>query len=366
MQRSNLNRRQAIAGMGSLAAASLAGCLGDLATGGDPDSEEDDDDTDDPGLSDPRDPEIDSVAADPTDIPDPVEWDDPRHHEWEIQTEEYDVEIEPGVTHRMMTFEGQVPGPLYRARVGDTVHLTFDVPEEYNVDIHNIDFHAVYGPGGGGVDTLLEPGDGPAEIEFRLEYPGAHIYHCAPGHHDQHISSGMFGAIVVEPEEGLPAVDREFYFGQHELYTDGQTGEEGHHRWNHEAAMAEDPTYVLLNGEPNRYVEDGTEGPLHAETGETVRVFWANGGPNLVSNPHPIGNVWSRWYDYGDLVSDAHENVEGGALPAGTTAVGEMELPVPGPINLVDHALSRVVHKGLLAQIAVDGEPNDDVYNPDP
>lgn len=365
MSHNTPTRRHVIAGASTAALASLAGCLGDLATG-EPEEDEGDDDQDAGGLSDPWDPDVETVAADPTDIPDPVDWDEPRHHEWTVQTEEYIVEIEPGVTHQMMTFDGQVPGPMFRARVGDRVTLTFEVPEEYNADLHNIDFHAVYGPGGGGVDTLIGPGDDPAEIEFTLEYPGTHIYHCAPGEHDYHISTGMFGAIVVEPEEGLPPVDREFYFGQHELYTDGDTGEEGHHRWDFEAAKAEDPTYVLLNGEPGRFVADGTVGPLHAETGETIRVFWANGGPNLVSGPHPIGNVWARWYNYGDLLSEPSQYVEGASLPAGVTAVGEMELPVPGPISLVDHALSRVVHKGLLAQIMVEGEENPDVFDADP
>lgn len=358
-------RRHLIATMGAATAASVAGCVGGIGDGN-PEDNEPEDDNNNNGLPEPRDPEVDSIAADPTDIPDPVDWDEPRHHEWEIQTEEYIVEIEPDVTHQMMTFEGQVPGPLYRARVGDSVTLTFDVPESLNADVHNIDFHAVYGPGGGAVDTTVDPGDGPAEIEFTLEYPGAHIYHCAPGSHDHHISAGMFGAIIVEPEEGLPPVDREFYFGQHELYTRGNTGETGHHGWNFEASMDEDPTYVLLNGEVGRYVQDGTIGPLHAETGETVRVFWANGGPNLVSGPHPIGNVWSRWYASGDLLSDPQQYVEGAPLPAGVTAVGEMELPVPGMINFVDHALSRVVHKGLLAQLMVEGEEDPDIFNPSP
>lgn len=313
-----------------------------------------------------KDVDVETIAADPTDIPDPVDWDEPRRHEIEIQSEEHVAEIEDGVTYDFMTFDGQVPGPLIRARVGDTIHLTFRNPEDLNSMVHNLDFHAVYGPGGAAADTTIQPGEGPAEVEFTLEYPGAFYYHCAPGDHDIHISSGMFGTILVEPEDGLPEVDRELYLGQHELYTDRRKGEDGHHQIDMDAMQSEDPTYILFNGEMGRFTENGDYGRLQAETGETIRVYWCNGGPNLMSGPHPIGNVWSRWYDYGDLDSEPISHVEGAALPAGTAAVGEMETPVPGPIKLVDHALSRVVRKGLLAEVEVEGEENPDVYNPNP
>ena len=313
-----------------------------------------------------EDVDVETIAADPTAVPEPVDWDEPRHHELEIQSEEHVAEIEDGVTYDFMTFDGQIPGPFVRVRQGDTIHLTFDVPDDLNRDVHNIDFHAVYGPGGGAADTTIAPGDGPVEIEFRLEYPGAFYYHCAPGNHDQHISNGMFGTILVEPEDGLPEVDRELYLGQHELYTDRPAGEEGHHHFDFDAVAAEDPTYVLFNGEVGRFTEDGEYGRIEAETDETIRVYWCNGGPNLLSGPHPIGNVWTEWYDYGDVDSDPASHVEGAALPAGTTGVGVMETPVPGPVKLVDHALSRVVRKGLLAEVEVEGEEDTDIYNPDP
>ncbi len=365
MDTSQLGRRRFIALGGASAVGMQAGCLGILGESADEDPPAKENAANE-GLPDARAVDVDSIAADPTDVPDPVDWDEPRRHEWTLETVEAVAEIEPGVTTRYMTFEGQIPGPMFRCRVGDTIHLTFDVPEEHNVDIHNVDFHAVYGPGGGAVDTTIAPGDGPVEIEFKTMYPGAHIYHCAPGHHDQHISLGMFGTILVEPEDGLPAVDREFYFGQHELYSEGAPGEAGHHHWDAFSARNEDPTYVLFNGEAGRFTEDGAGGPLHAEVGETVRVYWCNGGPNLTSGPHPIGNVWSKWYRDGDVLSEPARYIEGTAAAAGTTSFGTMDLKVPGPIFLVDHALSRVVHKGLVATIDVEGEPNEDIYNPDP
>ncbi len=316
-------------------------------------------------LQPPKTPQVDRIAADPTDVPSPIERSEPTRHEITIQTEEITAEIEPGVTFNFMTYEGQVPGPMYRVRVGDTVHLTFEVPEDTNGEVHNIDFHAVYGPGGGANHTSVEPGDSAATIEFTAQYPGVHIYHCAVPMMDYHISSGMFGAILVEPEDGLRPVDRELYFGQHEIYTTGDPGDEGHHRFDFDAMMAEEPTYVVLNGEAYAFTED-RYGPISIEQGETVRVYWANGGPNLLSAWHPIGNVWSRLYRDGSLLSPPDRYVETAPVAPGTVAAGEMETPVPGPIKLVDHALSRVVNRGMLGVLSVEGEPNEDIYDDDP
>jgi len=254
---------------------------------------------------------------------------------------------------------------MVRVRQGDTVNLTFDVPEDMNVAMHNVDFHAVYGPGGGADATTIAPNDDPTQIKFRAEYPGVFIYHCAVPAMDYHISSGMFGSILVEPEDGLPEVDNEFYLGQHEIYTAGEVGEEGHHTFDHDAMMREEPTYVVFNGQAYGFTEDGV-GPMQTNTGETARVYFANGGPNLLSSFHPIGNVWSDLYRDGDLLSEPANNVETTPVPPGTTTAGEMEFPVPGPVKLVDHALSRVVHRGALGVVNVQGEENPDVYDEDP
>lgn len=326
-----------------------------------------------PGQNEPNEPaeldeaqpvELDAIAADPTDVPPPVDWDEPRTHEIEMYTSERIAEIEPGVTFQYMTFDDQVPGPMIRVRQGDTIRFTLDNPEEMAM-LHNIDFHATYGPGGGATDTTIGPGES-ATIEFRAEYPGVHIYHCAVPDMDYHISAGMFGAILVEPEEGLPEVDRELYFGQHELYTAGQAGMEGHHNFDMDAMKDEDPSYVVLNGEAYGFTEDGQHGPVEVEQDERIRIYFANGGPNLISSWHPIGNVWSALYRDGDLVSDPAHYVETTPVAPGTVAAAEIDTPVPGPIKLVDHALSRVRFKGALAVLDVDGDPDDDIYNPDP
>ncbi len=350
---------QAIGATGALA---VAGCLSS-------DAEENSSNSKTPaeeeGLPAAKSVDVDQIARDPTDIPDPVDWNEPRTHDVTIQTQKVTAEIEPGVTFDYMTFEGQVPGPMLRVRRGDTVNLTFDVPEDMNVAMHNMDFHAVYGPGGGADATTIAPDDDPTQIQFRAEYPGVFIYHCAVPAMDMHISSGMFGSILVEPEEGLPEVDNEFYLGQHEIYTTGEVGQQGHHGFDHDAMKREEPTYVVFNGQAYGFTEDAA-GPMTANTGETARVYFANGGPNLLSSWHPIGNVWSNLYRSGDLLSEPANNVETTPVPPGTTTAGEMEFPVPGPVKIVDHALSRVVHRGALGIIDVDGPENPDIYNPDP
>lgn len=285
-------RRSVLQTIGAAGAISLAGCVAPSSIEG-PDETlvEANSSESSAELSEPATVEVSSIAADPTAVPSPVEWTEPRTHELTIETIEVTAEVEPGVTVDFMTYDGQIPGPMIRVHEGDIIDLTFEVPDEYNVDVHNVDFHAVYGPGDGAVATTTSPGDEPAHLRFKAMYPGVHIYHCAVPNMDQHISLGMFGAILVEPEAGLPEVDQEFYFGQHDLYTDGEAGQEGHHSFDFDATVDEDPTYVLVNGEAYGFTEDGQHGPLHAEVGETVRVYYAVGGPNLVSALHPIGNV---------------------------------------------------------------------------
>jgi len=308
-------------------------------------------------------PTVDRIAADPTDIPAPITRSESKTVEVEMTTREEVAEIEDGVTFDYMTFDGQVPGPMVRARVGDTVDLTITNAEE-NTMAHNIDLHAVRGPGGGAEATMVAPGE-TTRIRFTVTYPGAFIYHCAVANLDYHISAGMFGMILVEPEAGLPAVDHEFYFGQHEVYTDGKAGAEGHHKFDFGGMTREDPTYVLINGE--KYgITPNNRGAVTMDTDETARVFHCVGGPNLTSSFHPIGSVWDEVYPQGAIQSDPHRNVQTTPVQPGSCTIATIHNSVPGPIKLVDHALSRVARKGLMAVIDVQGEANTDVFDPDP
>ncbi|WP_134668903.1 copper-containing nitrite reductase [Halorussus marinus] len=348
------NRRTVLQGIGLGGAASLAGCASETA----------------PSATDTTMQQqtttkttTDRVAADPTDIPDPIDRSEPKTVSRTLRAEEVTAEIEDGVTFDYMTYDGQIPGPMIRVRRGDTVDLTFENPEE-NTMPHNVDFHACYGPGGGADATTVPPGES-ARLRFKATYPGAFIYHCAVPNMDTHISAGMFGIILVEPEDGLPEVDHEFYVGQHELYTDKRAGESGHHAFDTEAMRREEPSYVLMNGEKYALTPDG-RGPMTVETGDTARVYFVTGGPNLTSSFHPIGNVWKELYPKGSLTSRTQKYIETTPVRPGTATVATMDFPVPGGVKLVDHSLTRVARKGCMAVIAAEGEEKPDVFDPEP
>ncbi|MDZ7729977.1 MAG: copper-containing nitrite reductase [Natrialbaceae archaeon] len=353
------NRRRFLYGLGvSGGAIAVAGCAeGEV----DPDGSAEP--ADGEGLPSAEAVDVNRIAADPTDVPDPVDWTEPKHHDISITATERIAEVEPGVTFEFMTFDDQVPGPMIRVRRGDTVRITLTNAEENSLP-HNIDLHAVYGPGGGAGASTVNPGE-TASFEFTAMYPGVHVYHCAVPNLDQHISAGMFGAILVEPEDGLPPVDRELYFGQHELYTKGEAGEEGHHAFDFEAMKREEPTYVPINGEPWAFTGDGY-GPIEVEKGERIRIFYANGGPNMISSWHAIGNVWETFYRDGAVASDPDHYVETAPVVPGSVAIAEIDTPVPGEIKIVDHALTRAARRGTLGVLNVEGSPEPDIFNPDP
>jgi nitrite reductase (NO-forming) len=301
----------------------------------------------------------DTVAADPTRIPPPITRDHAMHHEIEIEAREVEASLDAGARFTFMTWDGQVPGPMIRVRQDDTMSLTVKSAKE-NTWPHNLDMHAVYGTGGGAAATMVAPGRS-ATIRIKLMYPGAFIYHCAVPTLDEHISRGMFGMILVEPHDGLPKVDREFYLGQHEIYTKQPFGSSGMLDFSYDGMLGEAPSYVLFNAAVNGYTS-GRFGSLQANVGETIRVFMVCGGPNLTSSFHPIGNVWSRCWPQGALANPPIKYVQTQPVAPGSCIVGDMDLPVPETIKLVDHALTRVAHKGLLAEIEVSGEANPDIF----
>lgn len=306
-------------------------------------------------------PKVDRVAADPTDIPDPISRNRSVTHDITLESKDVISEIEPGVEFKYMTYGGQVPGPMIRVRQGDKVNLTFKNNSQ-NTLLHNVDFHAVYGTGGGAKATLCPPGK-TQELHFKLMYPGAFIYHCAVPRLDEHIASGMYGMIVVEPHEGLPEVDHEFYLGQHETYTNKEAGEKGFHELNIDAMKSEDPTYVLLNGEKKALTED-RYGAMKTEVGDSARIFMVTGGPNLASNFHAIGNVWTKAWREGAIASEPEEYVQTCSVAPGSCGIFEMDFPVPEKSFLVDHALSRYNHKGMLGVIEVEGEEQPHIFDP--
>lgn len=302
--------------------------------------------------------DADEIGRSAFEVPSPIERDEPAHVTFDITSEEVVAEVTSGVTYTYWTFDGQVPGPFLRVRVGDTVTINHH-NDASSTTVHNVDFHAVTGPGGGAGDLNAAPGE-TASITFKALHPGLFVYHCAAGNVLDHIAMGMHGLILVEPEGGLPDVDREYYVMQSDLYSKFAPGLEGHHTYDLDAAVAEDPTWVVFNGRPGSLTGDGRR--LTAEVNDTVRLFIGDAGPNLVSSFHVIGEHFDRVYDEADLVSPPSRSVQTTLIPAGGATVVDMDVEVPGDYKLVDHSISRVA-QGALGILRVTGEGDPGVYS---
>ncbi len=266
------------------------------------------------------------------------------------------TEISSGVTYEYWAFNDHVPGPFIRAKVGDTLEVHVTNSDASGMP-HNVDFHAVTGPGGGATVTTVVQGE-ERVAWFKLLHPGLFIYHCAAPPVMEHIANGMYGLILVEPKQGLPKVDREFYVLQSEFYTKEPAEGATHLEFSHEHGVAEHPRFVVFNGRVGSLIGDGA---LKAKTGERVRIFFGNAGPNLISSFHVIGEIFDNVYREADLVSPPAHSVQTTLVPAGGATVVEFDLEVPGDYTLVDHAIFRV-EKGAVGFLKVDGDPRHDIY----
>ena len=296
------------------------------------------------------------IVRDPTDLPPPVGARGPRRVKVNLTTIEVTGRLADGATYRYWTFNGKVPGPFVRVRVGDMVevHLTNDANSTM---MHNVDFHAVLGPGGGAKAT--EAGAGETRgFTFRAVHPGLFVYHCAVSMAAQHISNGMYGLILVEPEGGLPKVDHEYYVMQGEIYTQAAFGGQGLQTQSYDKLMNETPDYFVFNGAVGAL---STDKPLHANTGESVRIFFGDAGPDKASAFHVIGGVFDRVYDMGSLTRPPVTDVQTVSVPPGAATIVDLTMNVPGKFMLVDHALTRV-ERGLAGMLIVNGAPNPDLY----
>src|SRR5262245_10464694 len=298
-----------------------------------------------------------SIARDPADLPGPLPAGPPRTVAVELEAVELTGKLANETTYNYWTFNGKVPGPFLRVRAGDTVEVTFKNRETSRM-IHSIDLHAVTGPGGGAVMTQTPPGETKA-FRFKALNPGLYVYHCATPMVANHITSGMYGLILVEPPGGLPKVDREFYVMQGELYTDRAFGQRGHDEFSVDKLLAERAEYFVFNGAVGALI---TEHPMTARVGETVRIFFGVGGPNATSSFHVIGEIFDRVYDQAAVGSPGLANVQTTTVPAGGATIVEFKLEVPGRYILVDHALSRL-ERGLAGFLVVEGPPNPEVFH---
>lgn len=299
-----------------------------------------------------------SIVRRPDELPEPVGDRAPQTLEFTLETIEKTARLADGTSYRFWTFNGGIPGPMLRARVGDTVHVTLKNPASSTMT-HSVDFHAVTGPGGGAELTQVPPG-GEATFTFKALNPGVYVYHCATPMVAHHISSGMYGLAVIEPEGGLPEVDREFYVMQGELYTVQEHGERGNLEFSVDKLLDEDAEYFTFNGAVGALT---SEQPLKAKVGEDVRVFFGVGGPNATSSFHIIGEIFDRVYDEGALTNEPLHSVQTTSVAPGGATMVEFGLDVPGRYILVDHALSRL-EKGLAGFLHTEGEERPEVFRP--
>ncbi|HEY0969409.1 MAG TPA: copper-containing nitrite reductase [Gemmatimonadales bacterium] len=273
-----------------------------------------------------------------------------------LEAIEKTMTLADGVEYTAWTFGGSVPGHFIRVREGDLVE--FHLKNHHSSTVpHNIDLHAVTGPGGGAKASLTMPG-GESVFSFTALNPGLYIYHCATSPVPVHIANGMYGMILVEPKEGMPAVDKEFYVVQSEFYTVGKFGEKGHQPFDMDRAVDENPSYVVFNGSTTSLTG---ENALQAKVGETVRLFVGNGGPNLVSSFHVIGEIFDNVYGEGGS-RVTQQNVQTTLIPAGGAAMVDFRAEKEGELVLVDHSIFRAFNKGAIGIMSITGKDDPRVF----
>lgn len=299
---------------------------------------------------------VKDIARDPLDVPAPIERTSTTTVEIALVAKEVLSEVAPGVLVNYWTFEGTVPGPFLRIREGDQVTLKLK-NDPSSLHRHSIDLHAVTGPGGGATVTDVAPGE-EKTLSFKALNPGLYVYHCAHPNVANHMAHGMYGLILVEPKVALPAVDRELYVMQGELYTAGGRGIKGLQVIDAGRMLAGNPEYIVFNGRVGAVSKDR----LVLHQGEKVRVYVGNGGVNLISSFHLIGEIFDTVYPEAQMGGSLFQNVQTTLVPSGGAAIVEFTADIPGTYVLVDHALARL-DKGAWGTISVEGEKRADIFD---
>lgn len=271
-------------------------------------------------------------------------------HELELVTEEKPMTVAPGIVQKVWTFNGTVPGPVLRVRVGDTVRIKLTNPATSEVP-HSVDFHSSLVAWNDEMTSIL-PGESKI-YEWKAEYAGVWMYHCGTAPALHHIANGMYGMVIVEPEGGLPPVDKEFVLTQSEWYL-GPQGEVSSLEKASEAAPA--PDLVVFNGIANQYKDN----PLKVETGERVRVFVLNAGPNVDSSFHIVGTIFDTVIKEGVFLERGNKGNWGSQavdLAPAQGAIVEFSFAEDGLYPIVTHAFNYVGRGDLGLFQAGDGDP---------
>ena len=274
------------------------------------------------------------------------------------------IEIAPGVKFSAWTFGDQVPGPAIRARVGDKIKFSMTNRSDETVPglsltaapmMHSMDFHA----------AMVSPQDkyrsvAPGqtiEFEFTLNYPGVFMYHCGTPMILEHLASGMYGAVIVEPRDGYPTkADREYVIVQSEFYVkpdpDGKKVDGAPlYVLDSERLRAAQPTHTVFNGAHNGMVKN----PLPTKAGERVRLFVLNVGPSKTSSFHVVGTIFDRvwWEGNPDNQMRGMQTV---LLGSSNSAIVEMIIPEAGSYIMVDHHFANA-SQGAIGLLSTDDKP---------
>ena len=296
------------------------------------------------------------IAKNPMEVGEPVGDRAPKHITYDLETTEVEGKLSDGSTYRYWTFNNTVPGPFLRIRQGDSVTVNLKNADD-SINIHSVDFHSVTGPGGGAAVTQVAPGQ-TKSFTFKALHPGLFVYHCATPMIAHHISNGMYGMILVEPEGGLATVDHEFYVMQGELYTAQKHGSSGLQEFSLDKLLDEKPEHMMFNGSMDALTKTYN---MEAQVGDTVRMYFGVGGPNLTSSFHLIGEVFDKVYQLASFTSPPLTDVQTTLVPPGGATMVEFKVDYPGKYILVDHALSRA-EKGLAGFLTVKGEADKAIF----
>jgi len=270
-----------------------------------------------------------------------------------LEAKEYVGNLTEDVKYGFWSFGGTVPGPMARLRVGDSVEFHLSNAKG-NTQPHNIDLHAVNGPGGGAAFTTVDPGEEKV-FTFKAKAAGLFIYHCAAGSIVDHISNGMYGLVLVEPEGGLPSVDREYYVMESEFFA--SEPENGVASFDIQRGLDEHASHVVFNGKEGGLLGDNA---LKAKVGETVRIYFGNIGPNSISSFHIIGEIFDKVYNDGGIGGAIGKNIQTTLVPSAGATIVEFKVDAPGTYALVDHSIYRVA-KGAIGHLIVEGDKSPEV-----
>lgn len=292
------------------------------------------------------------------DIPPPIERDHPLRLTVNMEAMVKEVALDSTHNYEIWGFNGGAPGPIIRARVGDILDINLRNDDPSGMQ-HNLDFHSVCGPGGG-AQILTAHRDETVSASFKMLNPGFFVYHCAVDPVAHHIANGMYGAMIVEPENGFPPVDKEYVIIQSEFYTQNEPDKGTNtYSFNEDSLLNENPNFVVFNGRVGSHTEP--DNYLKANTGDRVRIFFANVGPNLSSSFHVIGGIFDKVYREGDVISPPARNIQTTMVPAGGVSIVELVCPTPGILTFVDHSISRV-DKGAAGFLKISGPSCPEIY----